>query len=85
MARFLEPESYAAAIAILGVLSLLVTTAQVIQTLIARRTAELLAVGNIFTLRASMRLYARRVGLISITLAIGIAATTPILQSVLQL
>lgn len=47
MARFLEPESYAAAIAILGVLSLLVTPAQVIQTLIAQRTAELLAVGNI--------------------------------------
>jgi len=85
MARFLEPESYAAAIAILGGLSLLVTPAHVIQTLIARRTAELVALGEIVTLRTSMRLYARRVGLISITLAIGIAAAAPILQSVLQL
>ena len=85
MARFLEPENYAAAVAVLGGLSLLVTPAQVIQTLIARRTAELLALGKIVALRTSMRLYARRVGLISITLAISIAATAPILQSALQL
>ena len=85
MARFLEPENYAAAVAILGGLSLLVTPSQVIQTLIARRTAELLALGKIVTLRTNMRLYARRVGLISITLAISIAAASPILQSVLQL
>ena len=80
MARFLEPENYAAAVAVLGGLSLLVTPAQVIQTLIARRTAELLALGKIVALRTSMRLYARRVGLISITLAISIAAASPILQ-----
>ena len=85
MARFLEPENYGAAVAILGGLSLLVTPSQVIQTLIARRTAELLALGKIVTLRTNMRLYARRVGLISITLAISIAAASPILQSVLQL
>ena len=65
MARYLEPENYAAAVAILGGLSLLVTPSQVIQTLIARRTAELLALGKTVTLRTNMRLYARRVGLIS--------------------
>jgi hypothetical protein len=55
MARGLEPRAYAEAFAVLGALSMLVTPAQVVQTLVARRAAELVALGRLAELRATTR------------------------------
>ena len=85
MARGLEPRAYAEAFAVLGALSLLVTPAQVVQTLVARRAAELVALGRLTELRALTRRIARWTGLVSLILTLGIAAAAPHIQSALQL
>lgn len=85
MARGLEPRAYAEAFAVLGALSLLVTPAQVIQTLVARRAAELVALGRLNELRAVTRTIVRRTGLVSLILMLGIAALSPLIQTALQL
>ncbi|MDE0206394.1 MAG: hypothetical protein OXP66_10260 [Candidatus Tectomicrobia bacterium] len=85
MARGLEPRAYAEAFAVLGALSLLVTPAQVVQTLVARRAAELVALGRLNELRAETRTIVRRTGLVSLILMLGIAALSPLIQSALQL
>lgn len=85
MARGLEPRAYAEAFAVLGALSLLVTPAQVVQTLVARRAAELVALGRMAELRAATRSIVRWTGLVSVILMLGIAAASPLIQSALQL
>ena len=85
MARGLEPRAYAEAFAVLGALSLLVTPAQVIQTLVARHAAELVALGRLDELRAVTRTIVRRTGLVSLILMLGIAALSPLIQTALQL
>jgi O-antigen/teichoic acid export membrane protein len=85
MARGLEPRAYAEAFAVLGALSLLVTPAQVVQTLVARRAAELVALGRLDELRSVTRTVVRWTGLVSLLLALGIAAASPLIQSALQL
>jgi len=85
MARGLEPRAYAEAFAVLGALSLLVTPAQVVQTLVARRSAELVALGRLKELRAVTRTIVRWTGLVSLLLMLGIAALSPLIQSALQL
>ena len=85
MARGLEPRAYAEAFAVLGALSLLVTPAQVVQTLVARRAAELVALGRLNELRADTRTIVRRTGLVSLILMLGIGALSPLIQSALQL
>ena len=85
MARGLEPRAYAEAFAVLGALSLLVTPAQVVQTLVARRAAELVALGRLAELRATTRTIVRWTGLVSLLLALAIAAASPLIQSALRL
>ena len=85
MARGLEPRAYAEAFAVLGALSLLVTPAQVVQTLVARRAAELVALGHLNELRTVTRTIVRWTGLVSGILMVGIAAASPLIQSALQL
>lgn len=85
MARGLEPRAYAEAFAVLGALSLLVTPAQVVQTLVARRSAELVALGRLSELRTVTRTIVRWTGLVSVILMLGIAALSPLIQTALQL
>ena len=85
MARGLEPRAYAEAFAVLGALSLLVTPAQVVQTLVARRAAELVALGRLNELRTVTRTIVRRTGLVSVILMLGLGALSPLIQSALQL
>ena len=85
MARGLEPRAYAEAFAVLGALSLLVTPAQVVQTLVARRAAELVALGRLSELRDVTRTIVRWTGLVSLVLTLSIAAASPLIQSALQL
>ena len=85
MARGLEPRAYAEAFAVLGALSMLVTPAQVVQTLVARRAAELVALGRLAELRATTRTIVRWTGLISLLLALAIAVASPVIQSALRL
>ena len=69
----------------LGALSLLVTPAQVVQTLVARRAAELVALGRLSELRDVTRRIVRWTGLVSLVLTLSIAAASPLIQSALQL
>ncbi len=85
MARQLAPADYAEAYAVLGALSLLVTPAQVVQTLVARRAAALAAAGRIDALRQTARAAVGRVGLAALAAALLIAAGAPVIQSILQL
>ena len=85
MARGLEPRAYAEAFAVLGALSLLVTPAQVVQTLVARHAAELVALGRLNELRTITRTIVRWTGLVSLVLMLGIAALSPLIQTALQL
>lgn len=85
MARGLEPRAYAEAFAVLGALSMLVTPAQVVQTLVARRAAELVALGRLAELRATTRTIVRWTGLISLLLTLAIAVASPVIQSALRL
>ena len=85
MARSLTPIEYAEAFAVLGALSLLVTPAQVVQTLVAQQTAKLIALEQLSALRVSIRTTMRWIGLLAVAVTVATCAATPLLQSVLQL
>ena len=86
MARGLEPRAYAEAFAVLGALSLLVTPAQVIQTLVARRRCRTRCPGPLETNCAPLR-ERSSAGPASfrMILMLGIAALSPLIQTALQL
>ena len=85
IARALPPAAYAETIAVLAILSLLATPATVIQTVVARATARLLALGRFGELRAGARRTGIQVGAAALLVTAGLGAASPLLAKALQL
>ncbi|MBM4438470.1 MAG: hypothetical protein FJ029_14865, partial [Actinobacteria bacterium] len=85
MARALPPAAYAEAFAVLATLSLLATPTGVIQAMVARSAARMAALDRYGELRAAVRSTGLRLGLLGGSLAILVAATSPLLAHALQI
>lgn len=85
LSRSLEKEIYGETFVVLGVLSVLGASTLVIQTVLARSSARLFALGRLADMRLAAWTAGRRLTIAAIVLTLILAALTPLLVRALQL
>ena len=85
MARVLPPAAYVEAFVMLAAISLLATPSNLIQTVITRSTAHMVALEQLGDLRAVTIIVARRLAMAALALILLFVVLAPVLQDTLRL